>query len=109
MRIYGNTNAIHMRLPGVNTDENMNVSMQAKRDNGNSMYGRTICAGVCCTRKRVSKSKNRMNGRSMQSSSADVVVRESLAIMANGMDNPIRYITMNAIDRYIIDLANLFS
>lgn len=97
--MYGNRNTSHIKFPHVNMEENMNVSMHAYRDNGNIMYGRAICAGVCCIKNLKSKSTNNINGRMSVKSSAAVVVRDSLAIIANGIDSPMRYITTNDIDR----------
>lgn len=102
-------NVSHTMLPMLRIDDAMNALTQAWRESGRSMYGRTICDGVCWAMNRSKKSIVRMNGIMQHRNSIEVVERDSLANMATGMDNPIKYMNTNDVEMYSIALANFVS
>ena len=80
----------HVRLPHDVSDENMKASTQAYLGNGSSMYGRAICAGVCCMVNLIRKSMHMMAGSKTHINSTLVIERVSLAIRAKSTASIIR-------------------
>ena len=69
----------HVRLPQLNNDERISVSMHVYLEIGNKIYGLISCVGVCWAVNLSRKSMSKINGAIAMINSTVVMKRLSLA------------------------------